>query len=418
MDPITAIVCGVLGAMALSIVPLRNRSLRRSYARATRECAVRVVGDVRSPVLRTRVGFRGESTGEPALKVELGGPRNPRQIRVGGIDGGAPLVMTAAGVGSGMNRPIGQTLRLRGRLETGDAAFDRAVLVEGPEATALALLSAPARQALVLVFEALPGAVLSGGWLVAAVDAARRATDVLPLMLRAGESLAAVPDVPEALAANATGDPEPGVRVRNLEVLTRDYPDTPLTREALRRASGDSDGAVAVRAARALGEPGHGALLRVAEHGQDGPAAEAVRALGEALTAERALRLFDVARRVGRMKAAAACIDSLGSRERLAEGAEALLVDALSAAGLDVPRAAAGALGRLGTPAAVLPLQEAAAHRGGVLRGVFRDAAEAIQARRTGAVAGQVSLVAEEDGRVSLADDPAGRVSLPPRDEA
>jgi HEAT repeat protein len=89
-------------------------------------------------------------------------------------------------------------------------------------------------------------------------------------------------------------------------------------------------------------------------------------------------------------------------------------VEALTGHG-DVRLAAAEALGRIGTAAAVLPLREAAsAHPGdGVLRQVVRESVAAIRARLTGASPGQLALAEGASGHVSLAEDPRGRVTVP-----
>lgn len=77
--------------------------------------------------------------------------------------------------------------------------------------------------------------------------------------------------------------------------------------------------------------------------------------------------------------------------------------------------AVAEALARLGSVAAVLPLQEAALAEGAddaVRRALSRAVAE-IQSRLQGASPGQLSLATGDSGRLSLAEDTAGQVSLP-----
>jgi hypothetical protein len=93
----------------------------------------------------------------------------------------------------------------------------------------------------------------------------------------------------------------------------------------------------------------------------------------------------------------------------------------------DLQVAAAHALGRIGTVAAVPLLQEAAERSPDDqnLRRATRQAVAAIQSRLQGASpgqlslagtvdAGQLSLAPDEAGQLSLADDPAGQLSLPP----
>lgn len=75
--------------------------------------------------------------------------------------------------------------------------------------------------------------------------------------------------------------------------------------------------------------------------------------------------------------------------------------------------AAANALGRAGSTAAVLPLKEAAERfpLDLELRIATRQAIAKIQTRAKGASAGQLSL-APDTGQLSLTDEPAGKLSL------
>jgi HEAT repeat protein len=112
-----------------------------------------------------------------------------------------------------------------------------------------------------------------------------------------------------------------------------------------------------------------------------------------------------------RAEAAAAALGSVGP------AAEGPLVEAL-AHRLDFVRAAAArALARAGTAAAVLPLREAEARhpRDAAFRRAAREAVVAIQARTGGATPGRLSLAADEPGKLSLATEEGGRVSFPGR---
>ena len=91
--------------------------------------------------------------------------------------------------------------------------------------------------------------------------------------------------------------------------------------------------------------------------------------------------------------------------------AEAPLVRALSEGPKELRRAAAAALGRVGTRDAVAPLREAES-RQAALRGVARQAIAQIHARLAGAAQGQLSLAGAESGQLSLAEDESGRLSL------
>jgi HEAT repeat protein len=76
--------------------------------------------------------------------------------------------------------------------------------------------------------------------------------------------------------------------------------------------------------------------------------------------------------------------------------------------------AAAEALGRSGTVAAVLPLKRAAELSKGIeLRRAARQAVAEIQSRLPGASPGQLSLSSSEAGRLSLAQAEAGQLSFP-----
>ena len=90
---------------------------------------------------------------------------------------------------------------------------------------------------------------------------------------------------------------------------------------------------------------------------------------------------------------------------------EGLLVEALASEDAQVAVAAAVAVGRAGTVAAVGPLREAA-ERGGDLRRAARQAVAEIQARLTGAAPGQLTLAGGEAGALSLAEGEPGRLSL------
>jgi hypothetical protein len=87
------------------------------------------------------------------------------------------------------------------------------------------------------------------------------------------------------------------------------------------------------------------------------------------------------------------------------------MLEALRSEDPPVSVAAAQALGRVGTVAAVVPLREAA-EQGGDLRRAARQAIAEIQARLAGAEPGQLSLAGGEAGALSLADGEPGRLTL------
>jgi hypothetical protein len=90
--------------------------------------------------------------------------------------------------------------------------------------------------------------------------------------------------------------------------------------------------------------------------------------------------------------------------------AEAPLLRALLEGPIERGRAAAAALGRVGTRDAVVPLR--AAERDGALRSTARQAIAEIHARLAGAEQGQLSLAEGEAGRLSMVEGESGRLSL------
>ena len=111
--------------------------------------------------------------------------------------------------------------------------------------------------------------------------------------------------------------------------------------------------------------------------------------------------------------------------EASASAPEPALILALQREPMGLQVAAANALARVGSPAAVLPLKEAAEsfHFAQDLRKAARQAIAAIQSRLPGASPGQLSMaevetgqlsLAPEAGQLSFATDPAGQLSLAP----
>jgi hypothetical protein len=338
-------------------------------------------------------------------------------------------------------------------IEIGDGGFDDAFVVQGPLAFVCALLDAPVRRMLreASVEHKL---TVAGGKLRIHVR-----EEQLPIFLELfrdlGQRFAETGDVPRRLAQNVEKDPEPGVRLRNLLVLVREYPDSPTMAEALRSAIRDPRAKVRLQAALELGPEGRDVLLELAEKlEEDDVSAQAVTALGSSLPLERLQSVLAGAQKQRRLETARACLEALGGLggaavETLAQvaeqerfdlaaaaaralgatgdpAAEPSLLAALERDSPELQTAAAEALGRVGYAAAVLPLQEAA-ERTGALRKAAREAIAAIQARLEGAAPGQLTLtttdagqlsLAPEAGQLSLASDPAGRLSLPPEKRA
>ncbi|HZJ70694.1 MAG TPA: hypothetical protein VFF36_07140, partial [Planctomycetota bacterium] len=261
--------------------------------------------------------------------------------------------------------------------------------------------------------------VLADGQLQAEIPVGKNLEDLqaaLEALIQLALCLEPPRELSRALAANVANDPERGVRLANLRVLGREFPDEWATRDARVRACSDSDEMVALTAALQLREHGRDTLLRLAREGRDDEVASAaIAALGAALPPADLLQAWKSAREERRPGKTLACLAALAGHPGAATlaGAEAFLVDDLTSAAAGVPEAAARALGRLGSVDAVLPLREAAEKGGGPLRAAARQAVAEIQSRASGAAPGQVSLASGEAGQVSIADDASGRVSVP-----
>ncbi len=273
------------------------------------------------------------------------------------------------------------------------------------------------------------------------LDGEYRLPQVLRAALDLAARLAAPADVAGRIATRLADEPEPRVRRRALLSLLREFPEREATRRVLAAAREDEDAEVRVRAGIALGTEGRDVLLGVAggEGAEDATSARAVAALATWLTIDQAAELLKNALRTRRLLTAKACLDVLGrsggiatpilakvllvERNELGEAAaealaatgdasaEAPLVRALAEGPPALRRAAAVALGGVGTRDAVLPLREAEA-REPALRGAARQAVAQIHARLAGAAQGQLSLAGGESGQLSLAEDESGRLSL------
>ncbi|HYH44510.1 MAG TPA: HEAT repeat domain-containing protein [Thermoanaerobaculia bacterium] len=315
-------------------------------------------------------------------------------------------------------------------IATGDAVFDEEVRAQGHGPLALAVLDAETRPRLA---DLLRGQVSSPGQAPVEVSAVTFDAGVLEvridnrdLVARAGklsdqlaERLAGVlevarrlmvpDDIVERLAENMRREPQPAVRSRIVEVLGK-LPSHPAAQGALLAARGDRSDAVRLQAAVALGEKGGETLLDLVRKSTDDPvAARAVAALGERLPPAEVQAALVRALDSGLGETARACLATL---ERGGwPDSESLLLRALAGDDAETAVAAARALGRVGTAAAVAALREEASIWRPELRSAARQAIAEIQARLTGAQAGQLSLAGSEAGALSLAPEP-GRLSL------
>jgi HEAT repeat protein len=276
-----------------------------------------------------------------------------------------------------------------------------------------------------------------------AVAGRDRLPEALQRVLALARRLAAPPDVPQRLAENLKTEPDGGVRLQLVTTLTREFADSRLAREALLAAREDPDAQVRLRAGIALGTEGTDVLIHLAdgEGADDATTEKAVAALGERLPVSQAVSILRGALRTRRTATARACIGLLGARGE-ARGAAAMLAKVLAVeepelaaaaaaalgeaqqasaegpllAALDNPSpsvriAAAQALGRAGTVAAIARLKHAEAEDP-PLRAAARQAIAGIRSRLPGAAPGQLSLARGEAGQVSLATDEGGRLSL------
>jgi HEAT repeat protein len=410
----------------------------------------------------------------PELEARLQPPDVPLKVRVeadSGADGAGTLIVVegvcdglvlfrevpgAAPGSPGVGESAGP-LWTTPELEVGDAEFDRTFRVLGPQPLVLALLDGETRRLLRALALNQMGEISVG----------RRALRVdVPLSHRLhpkavedrGHAAVAIArrlvppvDVAQRMAANATRDPVPAVRLRNLLAVAREKPDHPATRAALKAGLADRDMEVRLRAALALGREGREALLAMADapHTTDVHREAAIRGLGGEVPQELLVRVLRRCVRSGARpgppdepRSARACIAALGGCRtpeavstlqalllgnaflaadagralgRIGGGdAEAALIGALDGEVFESRLAAAEALGEAGSAAAVPALREAERH-GVEIRRRARQAIEQIQAR-VQAAPGAVSLAGGEAGQVSIAADASGRVSLPPRE--
>lgn len=217
----------------------------------------------------------------------------------------------------------------------------------------------------------------------------------------------------DQIARNLASEPEPGVRLQSVRRLAREVYHSPELWDPLVAACEDPVAEVRLEAAMAVGPAGRATLraLVADEETADAVAARAVDALGVELTAGQTateLRRALAQRRGATARACLAALASWGEEPK----SESLMIEALASADPEVAAAAARALGKVGTAAAVATLRDATPAWPGDLRSAARQAIADIQARLTGAAAGQLSLAGGDAGALSLAEDSEGRLSL------
>lgn len=147
------------------------------------------------------------------------------------------LFIGREGVASAMGK-----LALGRDVEVGDPAFDRVVLIRGPEPAILSSLTPPVRDRLIRAVEGgyrlsdaavrvegLPGAAGAKGLVAAVRECVSLAEDLIDAFAQ---------PIPAGLLANISSAPLPAARRRNLEVLLEGFEGEPVV-EGLRTALAD-----------------------------------------------------------------------------------------------------------------------------------------------------------------------------------
>jgi len=334
---------------------------------------------------------------------------------------------------------IPERLRDQADVQTGDEPFDNALLLQGQTSEVLAVLDAPTRriidEALTANLRVADGVVCRQIARESLIHDVRRSVGLARRLTLSSES------IPDRLAQHAREDPLYSVRLRNLEALIGDYPNTSHARQALRALLKDVSPEVRLRAALEMKSRGYSTLARlipVREAGEE-IAIKAFDVLVAHLPEKRLWPIVDSALRqpspwlrerglnqalkLGGVKAVTRLARLLADKEaeiavqaaqaierRGSASCEPALIKALSVEDLRLRSAAARALGRVGTAAAVIALREVIAGAGVFLlepdlARTVHDAIRKIQSRLPGAEAGQLSLARSADtgGEVSLA---------------
>jgi hypothetical protein len=348
------------------------------------------------------------------------------RVRVGGFLPG-DLTLGEEGFGSAVGKLF------KGEdLQTGDALFDSAALVRGPDVDTLARLDATGRQA---TLEALAlGIHVSEGEVVRTERGLAEAPGQLRLMVDQSLDLARAldhgGDPVGRLVRGLAEDPSVGYRLRALTELVRRG--GPESEQAARAAAGSENPRLRLTGAMALGEAGAPIVAGVAADPQSAPAAQLEATRWVARRHPDPDPTLQAVARSGDFDAAAVALEALTERdvsvplEVLAWRADmeppALRVQvarALPKAGVDlaltlladdevsVVAAAAATLGRIGGVQQVQALQ--ARGEGLLTSGDIKKAtAAAVEAIQSG-------LGDVERGGLALAEDgpQAGRLSVP-----
>lgn len=450
------VLCGCLAGLFVLAVResvTRRRGLFRGWSQAAQDLGFNLTRS--DTYLGHRITGRDGRAEIDVHALRLGGKPPVRFTRFAVREVGIPagLKINPEGVLGGLNAAFGFGHDLR----TGNVSFDDRTRVAGPEAQALALLDHATRARLsgrlahatvrvedsTVVFE-IPELITEAARVVGVV---KELVDLARCLSLTGRS------VPAMLRTNAASEPLRAVRQRNLEVLIRDYPGEKDTTLACERAVADErDAQIVLMAAKRLGEPGWPYVQKVMEmpRAEASLRVEALEHLSAQVPSARLLPLLKAALgsscpalhppailALGRLPDVPACALILLRLENahdatavaaarvlgdLRDGrAEWALVQLLARENPHVRIAAATALGKLGTRAAVEPLlacsRTSSVLGDGEVRRAVREALVIIRARLGDVDVGRLSVVetggevgalsvAPDEGALSLADEP------------
>src|SRR6185369_14306397 len=305
------------------------------------------------------------------------------QIRVEAAQDGPDLVTVLfPGLAGVEIQKVAEGLQWARQPEGGDANFESMFRVSGSDRLTSALLDAETRRLMMsLGSDRLE---ISNGQ-VRAEMTVEQAPRLLPPLLDLAKRLARPLDVEQRLAENALTDPIAALRLRNLVLLQRESPEAPQTVATLRAACADRNARIRLRAARELGAEGYSVLAELTGSMQDEVSEEAVLLLGRNLPLPRLRETLAQALHHRHVRTARACLKAFSHSDgadaadigmlanvmAVHEGelavaaaralwalaspaAETALILALQREQEDLQVAAADALGRLGSAAAVL----------------------------------------------------------------
>jgi hypothetical protein len=447
VEPFLLILIGAAGIAGAFLAQREKRRARRRRWRAAAEsCGLsdisESVGELMDPSTWTGPGIVAR---DGDLRVEFDDyPQGKRRVgtRVV-VHVPNPLVRRVALRREGLASALQKGVLRKTEPETGDPRFDDDFFIEAVAADALALFDAETRDALCTLGGTVVDVAMGDDEFRFDLRDDAHLDWALEHALKAARRLAADTDVPTRLAVNAGRERVPAVRLRNLQVLVEQFPLHAALPGALKAAAGDPDPEIRLLAAPLLGEDGVAVWTGLVEDANtpDSAAARAVTALGDRLGVERAQALLERAVKASRFATAEACLEQLGRTDdpaalaslmKVIAGDEAGLATVaaravrtlsvpaaeptlIAALGRDLPElalAAAETLGRGGTVAAVLPLEEAAERGGRDVRGTARQAIAEIQSRVSGASPGQLSIADGATGALSMVEDERGKISL------